>query len=121
MEPKHNPKLTSYARELRKNMTKEERQLWYCFLSQYSVRVLRQRVLYNYIVDFYCAKAKLVIELDGEQHYDVTAKNHDIIRDAKLESYGIKVLRFSNYELQKNFRGVCETIDNEIQQRLVNY
>ena len=118
MEPKHNHELTFNARQLRKNMTKEEKHLWYDFLSTYSVRFLRQRVLYNYIVDFYCAKAKLVIELDGDQHYQMSGQSRDVLRDSKLNNYGIKVMRFSNYEIHKHFKGVCDTIDNEVQTRL---
>ncbi|MBQ7504458.1 MAG: endonuclease domain-containing protein [Clostridia bacterium] len=120
MEPKHNPELTFNARKLRKNMTKEERHLWYDFLSTYPIRFLRQRVLYNYIVDFYCAKAKLVIELDGDQHYQALGQSRDIVRDNKLQNYGITVLRFSNYDIHKNFSGICDTIDSEVQKRLKN-
>ncbi len=77
---KHNPNLTDNAKKLRKNMTKEERHLWYDFLRQYPVRFLRQKVIDNYIVDFYCAKAKLVIELDGGQHYEESIQRYDKIR-----------------------------------------
>ena len=70
MERKHNPELTTNARALRKNMTKEEKHLWYDFLKTYPVRFLRQKVIDNYIVDFYCHSARLIIELDGSQHYE---------------------------------------------------
>ena len=70
MNFKHNPKLTKNSKILRKNMTKEERHLWYDFLRDYPVRFLRQKVIDNYIVDFYCSKARLIIELDGSQHYE---------------------------------------------------
>ncbi len=118
MSFKHNPELTFNARKLRKNMTKEEKHLWYDFLSSYSIRFLRQRVLYNYIVDFYCARAKLVIELDGDQHYQQAEQLCDELRDKQLQSYGIKVMRFSNYDIHYNFEDVCDTIDKEVQTRI---
>ena len=70
MERKHNPKLVPSAKNLRKNMTNEERHLWYEFLRDYPLRFSRQKILGKYIVDFYCAKAKLVIEVDGSQHFE---------------------------------------------------
>lgn len=80
MERKHNASLTANARSLRKNMTKEERHLWYDFLRAYPVRFLRQKVIDNYIVDFYCSKARLIVELDGSQHYEAGAVKKDEIR-----------------------------------------
>ena len=114
MEYVHNPKLSPYAKELRKNMTKEERRLWYDFLRTYPVRFLRQKVLGNYIVDFYCAKAGLVVELDGSQHYEPAEIENDRLRTVYLESLGLRVLRIPNNEISKNFRGVCEYIDMEV-------
>ncbi|MBQ2960623.1 MAG: endonuclease domain-containing protein [Oscillospiraceae bacterium] len=114
MEYVHNPKLSPYAKELRKNMTKEERHLWYDFLRTYPVRFLRQKVLGNYIVDFYCAKAGLVVELDGSQHYEPAEIENDRLRTVYLESLGLRVLRIPNNEISKNFRGVCEYIDMEV-------
>lgn len=111
---KHNPQLTGNARNLRKNMTKEERHLWYDYLRNYKVRFLRQKVIDNYIVDFYCSKAKLVIELDGSQHYEEKASLSDKIRTEKIERYGLTVLRIPNNEINENFDGVCEFIDNFI-------
>ena len=102
--------LTAFSRQLRKNMTKEERHLWYDFLKSLPCTVKRQQVIGNYIVDFYCASAKLVIELDGSQHYDESGKNADLVRDAFLESLGLKVLRYSNSDINRNFPGVCEDI-----------
>jgi very-short-patch-repair endonuclease len=99
---------------LRKNMTKEERQLWYDFLKGHSVRFIRQKIIGNYIVDFYCAKANLVIELDGSQHYDEIGTIKDMERTRYLESQGLKVIRIPNNEINNNFRGVCEFIDNEV-------
>ena len=91
-------------------MTKEERRLWYDFLRSLPQTVHRQKVIGRYIVDFYCASAGLVIELDGSQHYEESGKSADLVRDAFLESLGLKVLRYSNSDINKNFRGVCEDI-----------
>ena len=96
MDYKHNPKLTEKAKSLRKNMTKEERQLWYDFLRNHPVRFLRQKVIDNYIVDFYCASAKLIIELDGSQHYEEQGLIHDKIRTERLEKRNLTVLRIPN-------------------------
>ena len=111
MKYKHNPKLTDNARQLRKNMTQEERHLWYDFLRNYPVRFLRQKVIDNYIVDFYCANAKLVIELDGGQHFEDDALQYDAVRTEKLTAHGLQVLRIPNNEIQENFENVCEYID----------
>jgi len=117
MDRKHNTELISNARGLRKNMTKEERHLWYDFLRSYPVRFLRQKVLGKYIVDFYCAEAKLVIELDGSQHYEETGAAKDAERTAYLEQYGLKILRIPNNEVNRNFSGVCEYIDRAVKQQ----
>ena len=111
MNRKHNPLLTEYARELRKNMTKEEKRLWYDFLKDYPVRFLRQKVIDHYIVDFYCHDARLIIELDGSQHYDEKGQMKDAIRTEKLEQRSLSVIRIPNSEINRNFRGVCEYID----------
>ena len=111
MQRKHNKEIVANARILRKNMTKEERHLWYDFLRTYPIRFFRQKVLGKYIADFYCARAKLVIELDGSGHYTAEGKEHDEERTAFLEGYGITVVRILNSEIHKNFRGVCEYID----------
>ena len=92
-------------------MTKEERHLWYDFLRDYPVRFLRQKVIDNYIVDFYCHQARLIIELDGSQHYEEDAFRKDAIRTQRLEARGLTVLRIPNNEVNQNFRGVCEYID----------
>ena len=117
MDRKHNKNLVPFAKELRKNMTKEERHLWYDFLSHYPVRFLKQKVLGRYIVDFYCSHAKLVVELDGSQHYDPYEIKQDAERTAYLERYGLYVVRIPNNEVTKNFRGVCEYIDRIVQER----
>ena len=118
MEKKHNPSLTPYARELRKNMTKEERHLWYDFLRAYPVRFLRQKVIGNYIADFYCRQAGLVIELDGSQHYEQTGQRKDFIRTQRLHEWGLTVLRIPNNAVTGQFREVCEYIDLEVQRLL---
>ena len=118
MERKHNKELTSRARELRKNMTKEERRLWYDFLRGYPVPFSRQKVLGRYIVDFYCAKAKLVIELDGSQHFEPDAMARDAERTDYLADFSLTVIRIPNNELSQNFTGVCEYIDQAVKQSL---
>ena len=115
-----NKNLTDFSRTLRKNMTRHERHLWYDFLKSYPVRFLRQKVIDDYIVDFYCAPAKLVVELDGSQHYDDQGKEYDQKRTKVLESRGLLVIRIPNNELMKNFRGACEYIDLMVRKRLQN-
>ena len=111
MQARYNEQLIPRAKQLRKDMTKEERRLWYDYLRAYPVKFSRQKVMGNYIVDFYCAEAKLVIELDGSQHYEPDEAKKDAERTAFLEQYGLRVLRFANNEVNENVRGVCEYID----------
>ena len=111
MERKHNPALTATARTLRKEMTKEERHLWYDFLKNYPIRFLRQKVIDNYIVDFYCNKARLIVELDGSQHYEEKGLRNDQIRTEILQDRNLLVIRVPNNEVMRNFSGVCEYID----------
>ena len=92
-------------------MTKEERKLWFEYLRTYPIRFSRQKVLGKYIVDFYCAKAKLVIEVDGSQHFQDNGPEKDAVRTTFLEAYGLTVIRIPNNEVWNNFRGVCEYID----------
>ena len=115
-----NEKMKHFSQELRKNATKEENALWYQYLRKHPVQFRRQCVLGQYIADFYCAKARLVIELDGSQHYDSTGVEQDIQRTQYLESLGLKVLRFCNTDINRNLRGVCLQIDKEVQQRYCN-
>ena len=115
---KNNKELLPLAKQLRQNMTKEERHLWYDFLRFYPVRFYRQKIFGNYIVDFYCSKARLVLELDGSQHYEKEYLIKDQERSAFLESHGLKVLRIANLEVNKNFQGVCRYIDEEVQRRI---
>ena len=118
MDYKHNKSLVSNAKNLRKNLTKEERRLWYDYLRTYPVKFLRQKIIGKYIVDFYCAKAKLIVELDGSQHYEEKGMEYDAERTAFLEQYGIRVLRIPNNEVNKNLSGVCEYIDLAVKQSL---
>ena len=118
MQRKHNSQIVPAAKMLRKNMTKEERHLWYDYLRTYPVRFSRQKVLGKYIADFYSAQAKLVIELDGGGHYTQEAIEYDIARTAFLEGYGLTIIRIPNNEINCNFRGVCEYIDEVVKQSL---
>lgn len=111
--PKNNNLLPN-ARKLRKEMTRHEKHLWYDFLRHYPVKIYKQRIIGNYIVDFYCASAKLVIELDGSQHYTEDGMDSDAVRDEYMKGLGLKVLRFSNADIDRNFSGVCAVIDREI-------
>ena len=103
--------LLSRARQLRHNMTKEERHLWYDFLRKYTPRFARQKLVAPYILDFYCTSARLAVELDGGQHCEDTGKAYDERRTAYLQQKGIQVLRFSNLDVMRNFDGVCMQID----------
>ena len=116
MQRKHNKDIVPTAKMLRKNMTKEERHLWYDFLRDYPIKFTRQKVLGKYIVDFYCAQAKLVIELDGSQHYEPKNIQKDNERTEYLKEYDLQVLRIPNSEINSNFYGVCEYIDKIAQQ-----
>lgn len=106
------------AKVLRKNMTPWERKLWYEFLRNYPVRFQRQKAIGKYIVDFYCAKARLVIELDGGGHYTEKQKRSDEIRIKELECMNLTVLRVCNLDINRDFSGVCEAIDLEVKQSL---
>ena len=110
MNDKNNPDLTGISKNLRKNMTEEERHLWYDFLRNLPVTVNRQKVIGSYVADFYCATAKIVIELDGSQHYKEEGRVHDREREIYLNSFGITVLRYSNLDIHTNFEGVCTDI-----------
>ena len=113
----HNKRLVNNARILRKNMTKEEAHLWYDFLRQYHIRVIRQKVMGKYIADFYCPKAKLVIELDGSQHYEKEGRVNDEERTQYLKQFGVNVIRISNLEINRNFDGVCRYIEKCIKEK----
>ena len=114
MNTKNNKKLTANAQSLRKNMTKEERHLWYDCLKHLPVTVHRQKVIGPYIADFYVAKCKLVIELDGSQHFEEENKAADLQRDIYFARQGIEVLRIPNNAVKENFTGVCQEIYRRI-------
>ncbi len=103
---------------MRKNMTKEERHLWFDFFRSYPVRVKRQVIIGKYIVDFCCERAQVIIELDGGQHYEVENKKNDAERTRHLERLGFLVLRYSNLDVMRNFSGVTEYIDRVIRERM---
>ena len=108
----YNPRLIERSKELRKNMTPAENKLWHGFLRRFRFRVLPQRTIDNYIVDFYCASLKLVIEIDGEHHFTEEGKQYDGERDGILESYGLNILRVTNKEVMENFMAVCRKIES---------
>ena len=106
------------AKVLRKNMTPWENKLWYQFLRKYPVRFQRQKAIGNYIADFYCAKAQLVIELDGGEHYTPPQFEKDLIRTTELGKLNVKVIRICNLWVDRNFQSVCEFIDREVKKSL---
>ena len=113
-----NQSLRFNAQSLRKEMTPQERKLWYQFLKYLSVTVNRQKVIGQYIVDFYCHRAKVVIELDGSQHFEDDGLEYDQKRDAYLRGLGLMVLRYSNKDVNENFEGVCEDILRNLKERM---
>ena len=122
MDRTHNKENVLFAKELRKNMTKEEKHLWYDYLKTYrqtfGIAFTRQKVYGNYILDFYCPKAKLAIELDGSQHYEQDALFYDEKRTAYLNQHGIVVLRYTNRDVHIRFKEVCDDIDSHVCTRI---
>lgn len=114
----YNKRNIPLAKALRKNMTKEECHLWYDFLKGFPIRFQRQKAIGQYIVDFYCAKARLIVELDGSQHYTDDGEISDQARSEQLQSQGLFILRFSNLDIHNNFLGVCEEISDTVNKRL---
>lgn len=119
------PKITYYngdykplSQKLRRGMTRQEKHLWYDFLKCYPLPFRRQKQFGHYIVDFYCSRAKLVVELDGSQHYKPEEEQHDAERDHYLSTLGLTVLRFGNYDVDRHFESVCATINRSIKQKL---
>ncbi len=110
----HNKQLVPIAKTLRREMTKEEKHLWYDFLRGYPINFIRQKIIGKHIVDFYCPAAKLVVELDGSQHYSEKGKQADAERDDFLAGYGLDVLRISNYDIHTNFEGACLEINKYV-------
>ena len=113
----YNPALLEKAKELRKNMTPEERHLWHVFLKEYPLKIYRQRPIGNYIADFYCPEAKLIIEIDGSQHGEEKTAEYDQRRTEFFNEYQLKVVRFTNKEVNSKFRQVCEQIHFIIEQQ----
>ena len=117
---KRNSKLTENARSLRKQLTKEEAKLWYQFLRLYRPRFHRQYVIGNYIADFYCSQAQLVVELDGSQHCTPEEIIYDQHRTEYLQSQGLTVMRLSNLDVMRQFQKTCEAIDMEVKRKITN-
>ena len=114
MSLEYNKSIIDFAKKLRKNATPQENHLWYDFLSKYEVRFQRQKVIDNFIADFYCHKAKLTIEIDGSQHYTEEGVKKDEFRTEILEGYDLKIIRFTNRQINVNFTGVCAYIDKVV-------
>lgn len=115
----YNHKLIPNAKELRKNATPQEQHLWYDFLSSYPVRFQRQKTIDRFIVDFYCHAAKLVVEIDGSQHYTEDGMAYDEERSLILtQKYELTVIRFSNRDVDKHFKDVCETIHHAVREKI---
>ncbi len=114
----NSPEIRRNSQALRKSMTKEERHLWYDFLKTYPIPIHRQYAFGNYIVDFYCHKAKLVIELDGSQHCTPEGIEYDQKRTDYLQSKGLYVVRVSNLDVMHQFRAVCDMLDAVIRERM---
>ena len=112
-----NNKMLEVARKLRREMTPQEKKLWYQFLRTYPIKIYKQRIIESFIVDFYCAEARLVIELDGSQHYTEQGQAYDAERSQILREYGLKTLRFSNGDVEQRFEEVCDKIHKEIEAR----
>ena len=110
MNKNNNPELTDIAQNLRKNMTREERHLWYDYLKKLPITIQRQKVIGKYIVDFYCTSAKLVIEIDGSQHFEPERIEEDKARDTYLNNLGLVVKRYTNNEINSDFESVCMDI-----------
>lgn len=110
----YNGKNTILAKNLRKNATKQEKHLWYDFLRSYEIKFQRQRTIDDFIVDFYCQKANLIIEIDGNQHYSIEGMKKDEYRTERLELYGLTVIRFTNNQIDSEFYEVCEYIDKTV-------
>ena len=113
-----NTKLCGNAKKLRHSMTAEERHLWYDFLRHYPVKFYRQRIIDNYIADFFCHSAKLVIEIDGSQHYTAAGQIYDQHRSTELSKYNLLVIRFTNFDIRDRFKDVCEMIDSVVSKRI---
>ena len=118
MSLEYNKNLIPRAKELRKNATPQENELWYKFLRTFPVRFQRQKTIGNSIADFYCHEAHLVIEIDGSQHFTPEGREHDKARTITLETFGLSVLRFTNHDIDAHFPAICQQIQTVVHQRL---
>ena len=116
----YNPKNIELAKVLRKNMTPQEKHLWYDYLAGYKPNFQRQKSIDNFIADFYCQKAKLIIEIDGAEHFTEEGRRKDSLRTEILEKYGLMVIRFTNRQIDGKFKAVCEEIDKTVKSRIKN-
>ena len=114
----YNEKNINLAKNLRKNATRQENHLWYDFLSKYEIRFQRQKAIDHFIADFYCHQAKLVVEIDGSQHFTEAGQKKDDFRTEILKGYDLKVIRFTNHQINTNFQGVCAYIDSVVSNSL---
>ena len=114
----YNGNLIKTAKSLRKNMTPQEKHLWYDFLRSYPVRFQRQKTIKSFIADFYCHKAKLIVEIDGSQHFSEQGMAYDNERTNILKEFDLEVIRFSNYDVNTNFEGVYVEIDRVVKRRI---
>ncbi len=117
----HNPALTGLAKTLRKRMTREEKHLWYDFLQYLPLTINRQKVIGHYIADFYIAEAKIVIELDGSQHFEIVNSEKDRERDAYMNGLGLTVLRYTNGYVNRYFSDLCDDIQNHLEDRIPGF
>ena len=115
----YRPDLRKKAQLLRKNMTQQEKHLWYDFLRDYRPQFYRQKPMLTYILDFYCPTARIAVELDGSQHFEETAQLYDEKRTQELRSIGIDILRYTNREIEDSFEGVCQSIELAIKERIM--
>ncbi len=118
MSLRYNGKHIPFAKQLRKQATRQENHLWYDFLSTYPIRFQRQKAIDNFIADFYCHRAKLIIEIDGSQHYSAIGMEKDQFRTERLEGFHLLVIRFTNAQIDQQFRDVCEYIDHVVKNAL---
>ena len=109
--------LIPFAKKLRADMTPQERRLWYCFLREYPIRFQRQKAIKSFIADFYCHKARLIVEIDGSQHYTEEGIAYDRERTDIQKEYNLEVIRFSNNDIDDNFEGVCYMIEGRRSRR----
>lgn len=117
----YNGKNVEFARILRKNATPQEQHLWHDFLKGHAVKFYRQRPIDEFIADFYCHEVKLVIEIDGSQHFSDQGEKRDVFRTERLEGYDLQVIRFTNRQIDENFLGCCEFIDLVVEERLAAF